>query len=97
MEITGQNLGLQPSQTLSDRLLQRAEILLMDDNVLGVSLLMICRAKEGKILVSQKEGWIEGNIIVQRLVLSAGGGPHHRDDPAADTQLRKGAEPGAPV
>ena len=50
MEIIGQNLGLQPSQTLADRLLQRAEILLMDDNVLGVSLLMICRAKEGKIL-----------------------------------------------
>lgn len=48
MEITGQNLGLQPSQTLADRLLQRAEILLMDDNVLGVSLLMYAVPKKVK-------------------------------------------------
>ena len=47
----GEDLGFQPGQAFPDRLLQRAEIFLMDDDVLGVSLVMICRAKGGKILV----------------------------------------------
>ena len=37
----------------------------MDDDVLGVLVLVVCRAKEGKILVCQKEGWIERNGIIQ--------------------------------
>ena len=66
----------------------------MDDDVLGVLVLVVCRAKEGKILVCQKEGWIERNGIVQGGVLSTGGRAHGGEKPAADAEFGKGPKPG---
>lgn len=48
IQITGEDLGLQGGEPLTDRLLQRGEILLMDDDVLGVLVLVVCRAKKVK-------------------------------------------------
>ena len=90
VQISVQHLGLQTGQLVFQRLLQGGQILLVDDDILGVPVAGVCRAKGSKVLVSQKEGWFEGNVIVQRGMLAACSRPNGGDDTAADTKVRKG-------